>query len=71
MGATEVEAVADAGTASRKLQDYDYVVVKDPAAMQRIKTAHSSANCVHLPWVKECLVTGRLLPINHPQLPSS
>lgn len=59
MGATEVEAVASVKNASRKdLTAYDYVVIKDPS----LKSVDTNANFVHVDWIKQCLISGRLIP---------
>lgn len=61
MGASYVEAVSNASAASRKLHEYDYVIVKDAAEIGI--TGEDLENCVPFPWVKECLVVGRFLPM--------
>lgn len=62
MGAARVEAVDSFAQASAKLDRYDYVVVKDADEAKRIASARRLDNCVAFPWVKECLITGRILP---------
>ncbi|GJE87006.1 BRCT domain-containing protein [Phanerochaete sordida] len=62
MGAARVEAVDGLAHASTKLDRYDYVVVKDAEEVRRVAKARSLENCVAFPWVKECLITGRILP---------
>lgn len=61
MGASYVEAVACDKDASKKLHEFDYVVVKD--ALEIKTTGEGRGNCVPFPWVKECLVAGRFLPL--------
>ena len=65
MGADHVEAVCDVKHASRKTIEYDYVLVKDAEEVKKFKTAGKGDRppCVHIPWVKECLVAGKLLDI--------
>ncbi|KAI0709231.1 hypothetical protein C8Q76DRAFT_813486 [Earliella scabrosa] len=58
MGAATVEAVSDRKFASRKLKDYDYVVVRDDADTSSFQDVN---NCVNVSWVKDCLISGRLL----------
>lgn len=60
MGAARVEAVYDLKSASSKPAAFDYVVIKD--ASDFIKELRGSVT-VHLPWVKDCLIAGRLLPL--------
>ncbi|KAH7919016.1 hypothetical protein BV22DRAFT_1108220 [Leucogyrophana mollusca] len=64
MGASRVEAVFDVKSASSKdLKVFDYVVVKDcDEAGKDLREA--DVTLVHVPWVKECLIAGRLLPIS-------
>jgi hypothetical protein len=61
MGAKRVEAASEIRHASDpSLETFDYVVVKDATeVMHGIPKA--TATLVHLPWVKECLIAGRLL----------
>lgn len=60
MGAKRVEVVTKMDFASSpNLSAYDYVVVKDPH--QAPKTEHE-ATFVSAQWVKDCLISGRLLP---------
>lgn len=66
MGAATVEAVSDRKFASRKLKDYDYVVVRDDADTSSFQDVN---NCVNVSWVKDCLISGRLLA--HPGQPRS
>ena len=60
MGAARVEAVTDLKATSDSLSTFDYVVIKESydsvSALQDVV-------CVHLPWVKDCLIAGRLLPL--------
>ena len=65
MGADHVEAVCDAKHASRKMTEFDFVLVK---GMEEVKKFNGSTKgelppCVHIPWVKECLAAGKLLDI--------
>ncbi|OCH92215.1 hypothetical protein OBBRIDRAFT_727222 [Obba rivulosa] len=62
MGASRVEAVADARHATHPdLNKYDYVIVKEQSEVYRVSST-KGANCVHFGWVKDCLIAGRLLP---------
>ncbi|KAF9791152.1 hypothetical protein BJ322DRAFT_1000042 [Thelephora terrestris] len=65
MGADEVEAVCDLKHALREVTDYDLVLVKDVEEVEKFNAAGKVGRppCVHIPWVKECLVAGRLLDI--------
>lgn len=61
MGAFRVEAVAELKHASCKLREYDYIMVNSASDLPLVEKKHS--NCVVFdPWVKECLISGRLLP---------
>ena len=60
MGASQVEAVVDVKYASRKLHEYDYVVVKE--VYDKAQSNIDGVNCVNFGWVKDCLIMGRLLP---------
>ena len=60
MGASFVEAVSCPDDATKKLHEYDYVVVKE---QHEVRTVGKGAKkCVPFSWVKECLVAGRFLP---------
>jgi hypothetical protein len=61
MGASRVEAVTDLKAASGSLSAFDYVVIKD--SHDFVPALKSGVMCVHLPWVKDCLIAGRLLPL--------
>ncbi|KAI0933134.1 hypothetical protein AcV7_004695 [Taiwanofungus camphoratus] len=65
MGASRVEAVHDIKHASSSdLSQFDYVVVKEFSDVARLTATLDFAedvNCVHLGWVKDCLIAGRLL----------
>ncbi|KAI0748118.1 hypothetical protein C8Q80DRAFT_717960 [Daedaleopsis nitida] len=63
MGAATVEAVADFKHASRGLDDYDYVVVPD-SDFDRFPDLDV---CVDVNWVKNCLISGRLLALPRQQ----
>ena len=65
MGADHVEAVYDMKHASQKMIQYDYVLVKDLEEVKKFNTAGKGDRppCFHIPWVKECLVAGKLLDI--------
>lgn len=63
MGAAIVEAVADLKHASRGLDDYDYVVVPDSDFDQ----FPNLDLCVDVNWVKNCLISGRLLALPREQ----
>lgn len=61
MGAKRVEAVSDIKFASdQSLNTFDYVVIKDLDDIAR-ELANANDKLVHVPWVKECLMAGRLL----------
>ena len=64
MGADHVEAVCDVKHAQCTTTEYDLVLVKD---MEEVKKFNASKgdrpSCVHIPWVKECLVAGKLLDV--------
>ena len=62
MGASRVEAVATFNDASHALDSYDYIVVRDAEEAKKASKARRITNCVAFPWVKECLIAGRLLP---------
>jgi hypothetical protein len=62
MGAARVEAVAAFTDASQALEAYSYVVVRDGDEVKKAVKNRRLTNCVSFPWVKECLITGRLLP---------
>ena len=58
MGAAYVEAVANVTHASFKnLKDYDYIVVKEASTLP-VSTGETYAD---VGWVKDCLITSRLL----------
>ena len=59
MGATRVEAVADTRNASKSVDEYDYVIVKEDKDVRPLRNWR--VQCVHFAWVKECLVAGRVL----------
>ena len=59
MGAATVEAVPDEKFATRKLDDYNYIVFHDEEVETRLS---GLGRCVDVNWVKDCLVSGRLLP---------
>ena len=61
MGAERVEAVSEISCVSdQSFETFDFVLVKDLNEF-----VHDLPNdvvmVVHLPWVKECLIAGRLL----------
>ena len=59
MGADRVEAAAD--VKPNDLSAFDLVVLKDDEGAKRRKL--KGAKCVCINWVKECLITSRLLPL--------
>jgi len=65
MGANHVEAVCDLKHASHKMSEYDLVLVKDAEDVKKFNSVRKGTrpDCVHIPWVKECLVAGKLLDI--------
>jgi hypothetical protein len=62
MGASRVEAVTEVKFASKDLSAYDYVVIKDSDERPKDLPKDDDVTAVHVPWVKDCLITGRLLP---------
>ena len=65
MGADHVEAVCDVKHASFETIEYDYVLVKDVEEVKKFNTTWKGdrPSFVHIPWLKECLVAGKLLDI--------
>ena len=65
MGADQVEAVCELKHALHKITEYDLVLVKDEEEVEKFNAAGKGERppCVHIPWVKECLVAGKLLDI--------
>jgi hypothetical protein len=61
MGASRVEAVTEAKFASKDLPAYDYVIVKE--ATDFPKDLQDDVTLAHVPWVKDCLISGRLLTL--------
>ena len=61
MGASRVEAVAEVKFASKDLSEYDYIVIKDFSERPK-DLLEDGLTLVHVPWVKDCLIAGRLLP---------
>ncbi|KAI9064428.1 hypothetical protein FKP32DRAFT_1649987 [Trametes sanguinea] len=61
MGADTVEAVTDEKYASHDIREYDYIVLREKQAFERLK---GYEHCVDVPWVKDCLISGRLLQIS-------
>lgn len=62
MGASRVEAVTEVKFATKNLSAYGYVVIKDSSERPK-DLPKDGLTLVHVPWVKDCLITGRLLPI--------
>ncbi|EGN93269.1 hypothetical protein SERLA73DRAFT_189814 [Serpula lacrymans var. lacrymans S7.3] len=64
MGADRVEAVSDIKYASKSdLASFDYVVVKDNGEAG-VSLRQDGVKLVHLSWVKDCLIAGRLLSMH-------
>lgn len=64
MGADHVEAVCDVKHAQRKIAKYDLVLVKDMEEVEKFNAGKGDLPpCVHIPWVKECLVAGKFLDV--------
>jgi hypothetical protein len=63
MGASRVEAVTEVKFASQDLSAYDYVVIKDYSERPKDLPEDDDVTVVHVPWVKDCLIAGRLLPV--------
>ncbi|KAI0831299.1 hypothetical protein BC628DRAFT_1353138 [Trametes gibbosa] len=64
MGAATVEAVVDEKHASRLLHEYNYIVFRDEHDTARLPDVE---RCVDVNWVKDCLISGRLLPLPPPR----
>lgn len=61
MGADLVEAAAEqALSSSPDLSAFDLIMVKSPDDMENVHPANGYV--VHLPWIKDCLITNRLHP---------
>ncbi|KAI8998642.1 hypothetical protein BD414DRAFT_475647 [Trametes punicea] len=60
MGADTVEAVTEEKHASLDIEQYDYVVVREEQDYERLRRLE---RCVGVNWVKDCLISGRLLPL--------
>lgn len=56
-----MEAVTEVNFASKDLPEYDYVIVKE--ATDFPKDLQDNVALVHVPWVKDCLISGRLLTL--------
>ena len=65
MGADHVEAVCDEKYAAHKAFEYDLVLVKDTEEVKKFNSTKKGdrPSCVHIPWVKECLVAGKFLDV--------
>ena len=65
MGADRVEAVCDEKHAASKSFEYDFVLVKDAEDVEKFNSTRKGDRpaCVHIPWVKQSLVAGKLLEI--------
>lgn len=61
MGAESVEAVLEPKNASLPLADFDYVLVKEADDMR--EHAGEGVTCIHVPWLKNCLIASQLLPL--------
>jgi len=61
MGSEQVEAVCDPKHASADLTEFDYVIMKEEDDVE--KYAREGVTCVHVPWMKECLIASQLLPL--------
>lgn len=57
MGAARVEAVTDLDDASSSPAKFDYVLIKD----ENDFSPKLTSNTIVWPWVKQCLIAGRLL----------
>ncbi|GLB34876.1 putative ubiquitin modification-dependent histone binding [Lyophyllum shimeji] len=60
MGADRVEAVSDVRYASASLSSFDFVIIKEA---NQYGSHLEDGRTVHWPWVKDCLIASRLLPI--------
>ena len=60
MGAATVESVTHAKHASQSLQEYDFVLVRESQDIDRFRELEQ---CVDVNWVKDCLISGRLLTL--------
>ncbi|OAX38923.1 hypothetical protein K503DRAFT_740390 [Rhizopogon vinicolor AM-OR11-026] len=63
MGASRVEAVTEVKFASKDLSAYDYVVIKEFCERPKDLPEDDDITVAHVPWVKDCLIAGRLLPL--------
>ncbi|KAF5330425.1 hypothetical protein D9619_005443 [Psilocybe cf. subviscida] len=61
MGAEMVETVATPAYASKDLEEYDYIVVRDNCSKHPDFADYLKV--VEWTWVKECLIASRILPI--------
>jgi hypothetical protein len=61
MGAETVETVLTPTYASKRLEEYDYIVVRDNCSKHQDYADHPKV--VEWTWVKECLIASRILPI--------
>lgn len=63
MGADQVEAVCEVEHAQCETTEYDLILVKGKEEVQNFNASNEGERppCVHIPWVKECLVAGKLL----------
>ena len=64
MGAARVEVVGDVKNASTKdLSRFNYIIVQDLSDLPPgIARDDNLDNIVTVNWVKDCLISGRLLP---------
>jgi hypothetical protein len=61
MGAKRVEAASEIRYVSdQSFEQFDYIVVKDKKDIIR-NLPNDAIKLVHVPWVKDCLIAGRLL----------
>lgn len=60
MGARRVEAISELKYASAPVTEFDFVVIKEA---HRYDPALDNGYTVHWPWVKDCLIASRQLPL--------
>ena len=68
MGAKVVEAVTDPRYASQPLSEYGYIVVREDDVCSKYPQLRGAGRVVSWSWVKECLISSRLLPIPTPEV---
>jgi len=67
MGAKVVEAVTSPKHASQPLSEYGYIVVREDDVWAKYPQLRGAGQVVTWSWVKDCLISSRLLPIPTPE----